>query len=69
MTVLDHQLAASNAYVADTDFSLADIVLGLSTQRWRSTPGNKPALRHVDAWFERLRPRPGFNEHVDNGVA
>ncbi|SLM25668.1 glutathione S-transferase family protein [Stenotrophomonas indicatrix] len=69
MTVLDHQLAASNAYVAGTDFSLADIVLGLSTQRWRSTPGNKPALRHVDAWFERLHPRPGFNEHVDNGVA
>ncbi|MBA0100429.1 glutathione S-transferase N-terminal domain-containing protein [Stenotrophomonas indicatrix] len=69
MTVLDHQLAASNAYVAGTDFSLADIVLGLSTQRWRSTPGNKPVLRHVDAWFERLRPRPGFTEHVDNGVA
>ncbi|MDV3513991.1 glutathione S-transferase N-terminal domain-containing protein [Stenotrophomonas sp. C1657] len=69
MTVLDHRLAASNAYVAGTDFSLADIVLGLSTQRWRSTPGNKPALRHVDAWFERLRARPGFTEHVDNGVA
>lgn len=69
MTVLDHQLAASNTYVAGTDFSLADIVLGLSTQRWRSTPGNKPVLRHVDAWFERLRARPGFTEHVDNGVA
>ncbi|PJL09210.1 glutathione S-transferase [Stenotrophomonas maltophilia] len=69
MTVLDHQLAASNAYVAGTDFSLADIVLGLSTQRWRSTPGNKPVLPHVDAWFERLRARPGFTEHVDNGVA
>jgi len=69
MTVLDHQLAASNTYVAGTGFSLADIVLGLSTQRWRSTPGNKPVLRHVDAWFERLRARPGFTEHVDNGVA
>ncbi|MEN4954970.1 glutathione S-transferase family protein [Stenotrophomonas indicatrix] len=69
MTVLDHQLAASNTYVAGTDFSLADIVLGLSTQRWHSTPGNKPVLRHVDAWFERLRARPGFTEHVDNGVA
>ncbi|MDT9583532.1 glutathione S-transferase N-terminal domain-containing protein [Stenotrophomonas indicatrix] len=69
MTVLDHQLAASNAYVTGTGFSLADIVLGLSTQRWRSTPGNKPVLRHVDAWFERLRARPGFTEHVDNGVA
>ncbi|WP_164280594.1 glutathione S-transferase family protein [Stenotrophomonas indicatrix] len=69
MRVLDTQLAASNAYVTGTAFSLADIVLGLSTQRWRSTPGNKPTLTHVDAWFERLRPRPGFAEHVDNGVA
>lgn len=69
MNVLDHQLAASNAYVAGTTFTVADIVLGLSAQRWRSTPGNKPVLPHVDAWFERLRPRPGFAEHVDNGVA
>ena len=69
MNVLDHQLAASNAYVAGGTFTLADIVLGLSAQRWRSTPGNKPVLPHVDAWFERLRSRPGFAEHVDNGVA
>lgn len=69
MDTLDAQLAASNAYVAGTTFTLADIVLGLSAQRWRSTPGNKPALPHVEAWFERLRPRRGFTEHVDNGVA
>ncbi len=45
------------------------IVLGLSTQRWRSTPGTKPALPHLAAWFERLRGQPGFTEYVDNGVA
>jgi glutathione S-transferase len=69
IAILEAHLAQHGPYVAGELFSLADIVLGLSTQRWRSTPGNKPALRHVDAWFERLRPRPGFNEHVDNGVA
>jgi glutathione S-transferase len=69
MGTLDAQLATSNAYVTGSTFTLADIVLGLSTQRWRSTPGSKPALLHVDAWFERLRPRPGFAKHVDNGVA
>ncbi|PWI01162.1 glutathione S-transferase family protein [Stenotrophomonas maltophilia] len=69
MGVLEAQLAATDAYVAGDTFTLADIVLGLSTQRWRSTPGHKPALPHLAAWFERLRQQPGFAEHVDNGVA
>ena len=69
MAMLDTRLAAGNAHVAGATFTLADIVLGLSTQRWRSTPGEKPVLAHVEAWFERLRIRPGFAEHVDNGVA
>ena len=69
MGVLDAQLAASDGHVAGGTFTLADIVLGLSTQRWRSTPGSKPALPHLVAWFERLREQPGFAEHVDNGVA
>lgn len=69
MAVLDAQLATSDGYVAGNAFTLADIVLGLSTQRWRSTPGNKPVLPHLAAWFEGLRQQPGFAEHVDNGVA
>ncbi len=68
MAMLDAQLAR-HAYVAGDDFTLADIVLGLSAQRWRSTPGGKPVLANVDAWFERLRRQPGFAAHVDNGVA
>ena len=68
MAMLDAQLTR-HAYVAGDEFTLADIVLGLSTQRWRSTPGGKPVLANVDAWFERLRRQPGFAAHVDNGVA
>ncbi|MGV6492595.1 glutathione S-transferase family protein [Stenotrophomonas rhizophila] len=68
MGVLDRQLAQTGAHVAGERFSLADIVLGLSTQRWRMTPGDKPVLPCVDAWFARLRPRAGFALHVDNGV-
>ncbi|WP_313178114.1 glutathione S-transferase N-terminal domain-containing protein [Stenotrophomonas sp.] len=68
MAMLDAQLGRL-AYVAGDDFTLADIVLGLCTQRWRSTPGGKPVLANVDAWFERLRRQPGFAAHVDNGVA
>ncbi|HIE5650874.1 TPA: glutathione S-transferase family protein [Stenotrophomonas maltophilia] len=67
MGLLDAQLAGTGAYVTGDDFTLADIALGLSTQRWRSTPGARPALPCLDAWFDRLRSRPGFAEHVDNG--
>ncbi|OBU65419.1 glutathione S-transferase [Stenotrophomonas maltophilia] len=69
MGVLDAQLAGGRSYVVGDTFTLADIVLGVSTQRWRSTPGAKPLLPHLEAWFERLRLQPGFAEHVDNGVA
>jgi glutathione S-transferase len=68
MGVLDRQLAQTGAHVTGERFSLADIVLGLSTHRWRMTPGDKPVLPCVDAWFARLRPRAGFALHVDNGV-
>ncbi|AWH55335.1 glutathione S-transferase [Stenotrophomonas sp. ESTM1D_MKCIP4_1] len=68
MTMLDLQLAG-HAHVVGEAFTLADIVLGLSTQRWRCTPGDKPVLANIEAWFERLRQQPGFAEHVDNGVA
>jgi len=40
----------------------------LSTQRWRMTPGDKPDLPAVEAWFARLERRAGFAQHVDNGV-
>ena len=69
MGVLDTQLAGGHCHVTGNAFTLADIVLGLSAQRWRSTPGDKPVLPHLSAWFERLREQPGFATHVDNGVA
>lgn len=69
MQQLDQQLSTTGAYVAGEDFTLADIVLGLSTQRWRQTPGAKPGLPAVDAWFARLGGRAGFSRYCDNGVA
>jgi len=67
--LLDAQLGATGAYVAGNAFSLADIVLGLSVNRWRMTPMARPDYPHVAAWYARLAERPGFNEWCDNGVA
>ncbi len=53
---------------AGAAFTLADVVLGLSTNRWLMTPMQRPALPAVNAWFARLRTRPGFLLHGDNGM-
>ena len=37
MQILDQQLAKTQAYVAGSQFSLADIPIGLSVQRWKAT--------------------------------
>lgn len=67
--LLDEQLGRTGAYVAGDAFSLADIVLALSVNRWRMTPMERPAYSHVAAWYARLAERPGFREWCDNGVA
>ncbi len=68
MQMLDHQLDSTGAYAAGTDFTLADVVLGLAAVRWLMTPMQRPALPAVEAWLARLRQRPGFVLHGDNGT-
>ncbi|MXN66354.1 glutathione S-transferase [Stappia sp. GBMRC 2046] len=69
MRVLDAQLASTGAYVAGASFTLADIVLALSTNRWEQTPMERPELPAVAAWMNRLSFRPGFAEYCRNGIA
>ncbi|AKK66079.1 glutathione S-transferase family protein [Xanthomonas translucens] len=68
--ILDAQLqrTGAGAYAAGADCTLADIVLGLSTQRWMATPMVRPPLPAVAAYYERLSARPGFLQHGRNGI-
>ncbi|MBY0337305.1 MAG: glutathione S-transferase [Acetobacteraceae bacterium] len=68
MALLDRHLAEGGPYVAGADFTLADIVLGLSANRWLMTPMARPALPAVAAWYERLTARPAFRRHGGNGI-
>ena len=68
MGLLDHQLQQTGAFVTGADFSLADIVLGLSINRWQMTPIGHPALPSVAAYVARLRERPGYRQFGGNGV-
>jgi glutathione S-transferase len=67
MGLLDQALAGREPYVLGADFTLADVVLGLSTHRWLSTPMERPDLPAVSAWTARLQQRPGFLRFGCNG--
>jgi glutathione S-transferase len=68
MGILERQLEKSGAYVAGASFTLADVVLGLSANRWRMTPMERPAMPAIDAWMTRLQQRPGCGDYCLNGT-
>ena len=68
MGMLDSQLEKTGAYAAGPDFTLADIVLGLSVNRWLMTPIARPDYPAVSAYLQRLRLRDGFRLHGANGM-
>lgn len=66
--ILDAQLRLTGAYVAGDTFTLADIVLGLSVNRWLLTPLERPSYPALAAWYERLGARAGFAAFCANGT-
>ncbi len=68
MAILDAQLSSSGDYAAGQHFTLADIVLGLSVNRWMMTPFERPHLPAVAAYYERLSRRPAYLQHGRNGT-
>lgn len=67
VAIVDAQLARPGGYICGAQFSLADIPIGLSIQRWRSMPAEKPRLNFVDQYYERLCERTGFRQYGRDG--
>ncbi|CAG9269177.1 Uncharacterized glutathione S-transferase-like protein [Paraburkholderia unamae] len=68
MRILNAQLHATGAFVAGKSFSLADIPVGLSVNRWLRTPFEHADFPAVTDYFHRLRERSGFSVHCANGL-
>lgn len=58
MRILEAQLRQTGQFVANGRLSLADIVLGLSSHRWFSTPFDRPELPAVRAHYEMMKATP-----------
>lgn len=68
MGILERQLNSTGTFVAGNTFTLADVVMGLSVNRWWMTPMDKPDYPAVAAYYQRLSQRPAFMEHGRNGT-
>lgn len=68
MGLLDARLVDTGAYVAGDQFTLADIVLGLSVHRWLHSPIERVEWPALSAYYERLRQRPAFPRWADPQV-
>ncbi|HEY6134739.1 MAG TPA: glutathione S-transferase [Rubrivivax sp.] len=67
IALLETRLQATGAFITGTHFTLADVVLGLSVQRWWLAPIDRPALPAVAGYHGRLLDRPGFRTWGANG--
>lgn len=58
--IIDAQLGRTGAYITGKEFTIADIVIGLSLRRWLSIPIERPRFPNVEKYYELLLERPGF---------
>ena len=61
--ILDEHLA-TRRFVAGDTLTIADVPVGASCYRYFELPIERPDLPHVRAWYERLKEREPFREHV-----
>lgn len=55
---------AGGGFVAGPEPTLADVALGPQIHRWLSLPIARPSMPALEAWYGRLRQRPGYLTHM-----
>lgn len=68
MQRLDAHLSEHGPYLMGDSFTLADVPVGLIVNRWFGVPFDKPELKAVSAYYDRLAERPAYRLHGRNGT-
>ncbi|SMG21549.1 glutathione S-transferase family protein [Paraburkholderia susongensis] len=68
MAIVEQQLAHTGAFIAGEAFSLADIPIALSANRWLETPLQHDDFPALAAYMTRLAGRDGYREYCRNGT-
>lgn len=58
------QVLAERPFIAGDSLSLGDIAAGSNLYRYFELDIKRPDVPNVEAWYERLKLRPAFREHV-----
>jgi glutathione S-transferase len=68
LAILDAHLA-SREFVAGSSFTMGDIPLGCSVDRWLKLPIEREAHPNLARWHAQLRARPGMKQVVELALA
>jgi len=68
MAIIEGQLVKTGAFIAGPAFSLADIPIALSINRWLETPVQHGGVPTVMDYMERLAEREGYRRYCRNGT-
>jgi glutathione S-transferase len=63
LKILDGHLASS-AFVGGDTLTMGDIAVGCAVWRWMALPVQRPALAHLQRWFDTLAARPAYRKVV-----
>jgi glutathione S-transferase len=51
-------------YLSGAEFGMGDIPLGSFIYAWFEMPIERPAMPHLESWYERLKTRPAYQAAV-----
>jgi glutathione S-transferase len=60
---VDDHLSRS-PFIAGDGFTMADIPVGALAYRWFAFDLERAPLKHLEAWWKRLKERPGYQKHL-----
>lgn len=63
LSIADEALAAQ-PFLSGQEVGMGDIPLGCFAYAWFEMPIERPEMRHLRAWYERLRERPAYQAAV-----
>ena len=58
------QALAEQPYLSGQAFGMGDIPLGCFIYAWFEMPIERPAIPHLEAWYQRLQQRPAYRKAV-----
>ncbi len=63
ISILDRAFECRNDIAGDR-FSFGDISVGIGAYRWFNIPINRPDLKNLRAWYDRLSERPAYQKYI-----